>query len=182
MRRESVVAMLLVPLSLGVFARGAAAGGGDELVVWVQGLGAGMRAALRSFEQETGNKLVVSIYGSGMDPQKLMCGIAGGSPPDVIYQDRFAVGGWAARDAFMGGERSTKRLVELMRNILAEPGSLRVDYVEIVDPDSLEPLAAARPGALVAGAVYVGRARLIDNIVLDDDSLNRAEENRTDAP
>ena len=73
----------------------------DELVVWVQGLGPGLRAAIRNFEQQTSLNLVVSIYGSGMDPQKLMCGIAGGSPPDVIYQDRFAVGGWAARDAFM---------------------------------------------------------------------------------
>jgi ABC-type sugar transport system permease subunit/ABC-type glycerol-3-phosphate transport system substrate-binding protein len=73
----------------------------DEMVVWVLGLSAGMRAALRRFEEETHQKLVVSIYGSGMDPQKLMCGIAGGSPPDVIYQDRFAVGGWAARDAFL---------------------------------------------------------------------------------
>lgn len=78
-----------------------AAASRDELVVWVQGLSPGTRAALRNFEQQTGNKLVVSIYGSGMDPQKLMCAIAGGRPPDVIYQDRFAVGGWAARDAFM---------------------------------------------------------------------------------
>lgn len=81
----------------------------DELVVWVQGLSAGMRAALRKFEQETHLKLVVSIYGSGMDPQKLMCGIAGGRPPDVIYQDRFAVGGWAARDAFMKLDRFIAR-------------------------------------------------------------------------
>jgi multiple sugar transport system permease protein len=78
-----------------------AAAGKDELVVWVQGLSAGMRAALRNFEQQSHAKLVVSIYGSGMDPQKLMCGIAGGRPPDVIFQDRFAVGGWAARDAFL---------------------------------------------------------------------------------
>ena len=78
-----------------------AAGGKDELVVWVQGLNPGMRAALRNFEQQTKLKTAVSIYGSGMDPQKLMCGIAGGRPPDVIFQDRFAVGGWAARDAFM---------------------------------------------------------------------------------
>lgn len=35
-----------------------------------------------------------------MDPQKLMTAIAGGTPPDVIWQDRFTISGWASRDAF----------------------------------------------------------------------------------
>lgn len=56
---------------------------------------------MKQFETESGFHVVASVYGTNMDPQKLMCGIAGGSPPDVIYQDRFAVGGWAARDAFL---------------------------------------------------------------------------------
>ncbi|MCP4640441.1 MAG: extracellular solute-binding protein [bacterium] len=34
------------------------------------------------------------------DPQRLLCGIAGGDPPDVVFFDRFAVGEWAARGAF----------------------------------------------------------------------------------
>ena len=36
-----------------------------------------------------------------MNPQKLMCGIAGGAPPDLVKQDRFSVGEWAVRDAFV---------------------------------------------------------------------------------
>lgn len=32
--------------------------------------------------------------------QKLLCAIAGGDPPEVVLQDRFTIGGWAARDAF----------------------------------------------------------------------------------
>ncbi|MBN1351559.1 extracellular solute-binding protein [candidate division KSB1 bacterium] len=36
-----------------------------------------------------------------MDPQKLMTAIAGGDPPEVVRQDRFAVSGWAARGAFL---------------------------------------------------------------------------------
>lgn len=35
------------------------------------------------------------------DPQRLLCGIAGGDPPDVVWFDRFAVGEWAARGAFL---------------------------------------------------------------------------------
>ncbi|MCG3198969.1 MAG: hypothetical protein GHCLOJNM_03476 [bacterium] len=33
--------------------------------------------------------------------QKLLCSIAGGDPPEVVLQDRFTIGGWAARDAFL---------------------------------------------------------------------------------
>ncbi len=40
-----------------------------------------------------------SIDMSG-DPQRLLCSIAGGDPPDVVYFARHAVGEWAARDAF----------------------------------------------------------------------------------
>ncbi len=35
------------------------------------------------------------------DPQRLLCSVAGGDPPDVVFFDRFAVGEWAARGAFM---------------------------------------------------------------------------------
>ncbi len=46
-------------------------------------------------------KVKVLPIGGKMDPQKLMTAIAGGTPPDVIKQDRFSVGEWASRDAFM---------------------------------------------------------------------------------
>ncbi|MCX7014682.1 MAG: extracellular solute-binding protein [Candidatus Sumerlaeota bacterium] len=35
------------------------------------------------------------------DPQRLLCAIAGGTPPDVVDFDRYAVGEWAARGAFV---------------------------------------------------------------------------------
>jgi pantothenate synthetase len=43
---------------------------------------------------------------------------------------------------------------------------VRLDYFELVDPDTLDPVADASRGALVAVAAYVGSTRLIDNIVL----------------
>ena len=65
-----------------------------ELIVWGVPKDRGLMAALRLFEAEhPGWQIVTSAGSSGsMDPQKLMCGIAGGSPPDMLQQDRFAVG------------------------------------------------------------------------------------------
>ena len=73
-----------------------------ELIVWGVPKDRGLMAALRLFEAEhPGWELVTSAGSSGgMDPQKLMCGIAGGSPPDMLQQDRFSVGEWAVREAF----------------------------------------------------------------------------------
>lgn len=74
-----------------------------ELIVWGQGRDRGLDAALRLFEAEHPGWKVVTTSGSsgGMDPQKLLTGIAGGAPPDLVRQDRFAVGEWAVRDAFV---------------------------------------------------------------------------------
>jgi len=64
----------------------------------------GVQAAAREFERR--HPSIEIAFGTpggrgGMDPQKLMTAIAGGAPPDVMYQNRFAVSGWAARGAFM---------------------------------------------------------------------------------
>ena len=74
-----------------------------ELIVWGVPNDRGLMAALRLFEAEHPGWEVVTSAGSsgGMDPQKLMCGIAGGSPPDMLQQDRFSGGEWAVRDAFL---------------------------------------------------------------------------------
>jgi len=80
---------------------GAAADGRTELVVWGVWRGEGWEKALERFrEMRPDVSLVISTAGGRMDEQKLMCAIAGGSPPDAINQDRFSVGGWAARGAF----------------------------------------------------------------------------------
>ncbi|MDI6783276.1 MAG: extracellular solute-binding protein [bacterium] len=64
----------------------------------------GVHAQAKYFEELHPNvEVVMGVPGGrgGMDPQKLMTAIAGGAPPDLIWQDRFAVGSWAARDAFL---------------------------------------------------------------------------------
>jgi pantothenate synthetase len=49
---------------------------------------------------------------------------------------------------------------------MATEPEVRIDYLEIVDAETLLPLREAATGALVAVAAYVGGTRLIDNTIL----------------
>ena len=42
---------------------------------------------------------------------------------------------------------------------------MRVDYIAVVNPHTLEPVNDVSKGALIAMAAYVGSTRLIDNVV-----------------
>lgn len=64
------------------------------------------------------------------------------------------------------GEQDVAKLSAAGREAFAEENSVRVDYFEIVDPDTLDPVNDLSRGALVAVAAYVGTTRLIDNILL----------------
>ena len=71
-----------------------------------------------------------------------------------------------ARRMYENGERAASQIRErLLRLIAAEPLA-RIDYVDIVDPGSLDPVEKVKGEALVALAVYVGKTRLIDNTIL----------------
>lgn len=73
----------------------------------------------------------------------------------------------AARDAWHRGERRPDALRTLMTDVLAAEPRARVDYVSAADPDSFAELAEPTNGpVLLSMAVRVGRARLIDNVVL----------------
>lgn len=64
------------------------------------------------------------------------------------------------------GETDSAKLITAARDVMAEVPGARLDYFEIVDPDTLDPVPTIKNGALVAVAAYVGTTRLIDNIVL----------------
>jgi pantoate--beta-alanine ligase len=70
------------------------------------------------------------------------------------------------KKSWEAGERDAKKLVAAGCEEIAREESVRLDYLEIVDPDSLDTLESAAQGALVAVAVFVGTTRLIDNILL----------------
>lgn len=64
------------------------------------------------------------------------------------------------------GEKDTNRLIAAAKQVIAEEPAARLDYFEIVNGGTLEPVADISRGALVAVAAYVGQTRLIDNIFL----------------
>jgi pantoate--beta-alanine ligase len=64
------------------------------------------------------------------------------------------------------GESSSARLKVAGEQVMAEEAAVKPDYFEIVNRDTLDPVADISGGALVAVAAYVGSTRLIDNIVV----------------
>jgi pantoate--beta-alanine ligase len=64
------------------------------------------------------------------------------------------------------GERNAARLLATAREELALKPLVRLDYLEIVNPDSLDAVEDISQGAVMVVAAFVGTTRLIDNIVL----------------
>lgn len=74
---------------------------------------------------------------------------------------------FAARDAFERGERQSAVLLDWAQAILAREPALRLQYVELRDADTLEPvppLIERSAVMLVAGTI--GTTRLLDNVIL----------------
>jgi pantoate--beta-alanine ligase len=69
-----------------------------------------------------------------------------------------------ARDVAARGERDASPLAARVRRELDAAG-LSVDYVLVIDPDSMTSVAVAAPGTALAAAVKVGKTRLIDNVL-----------------
>jgi pantoate--beta-alanine ligase len=65
------------------------------------------------------------------------------------------------------GERNAERLIEAVKSTVAAEPLTRIDYVSVNDAETLEQLdeLSDRP-ALISAAVFIGKTRLIDNIVL----------------
>jgi pantoate--beta-alanine ligase len=72
----------------------------------------------------------------------------------------------AVQKSFDRGESKVQTLIEAGKHLFAEDASVRLDYFEIVDPETLDPVDDLSRSALVAVAAFVGKARLIDNVVL----------------
>jgi len=74
----------------------------------------------------------------------------------------------AVQERFDRGERKVQALIEAGKQVFSEDPSVRLDYLEIVDPETLDPVDDLSQRALVAVAAFVGKARLIDNVVLSE--------------
>lgn len=67
---------------------------------------------------------------------------------------------------FQAGERKPAALISAGKHVLAAEPRVVLDYFEIVDPDTLDPIERISKPALVAVAAHVGATRLIDNLVI----------------
>ena len=71
---------------------------------------------------------------------------------------------------------SEKYSVEEIKNRMLEKikmgSDIRIDYIAIVDPETLEPLEKIQSHMLIALAVYVGKTRLIDNVLIENSEKN----------
>ena len=73
-----------------------------------------------------------------------------------------------AQTAVANGERSGNALREMMRAMITAVPQARIDYVSAADPHTLEELEVVEDGVLLSTAVFFGKTRLIDNILIEE--------------
>ena len=76
-----------------------------------------------------------------------------------------------ARGLYRGGERHAKRIIAAITQNIQAVNSAVIDYVEVVDDATCQPVATLEGAVLIALAVRIGGTRLIDNLMLPDDQL-----------
>jgi pantoate--beta-alanine ligase len=70
------------------------------------------------------------------------------------------------KSRFDQGERNAINLIAAGKQVLTQEPTVRLDYFEIVNPVTLDPVRERTSSALVAVAAFVGNTRLIDNMLL----------------
>jgi pantoate--beta-alanine ligase len=71
-----------------------------------------------------------------------------------------------ARSQVDQGERTPDVILGAMRAMVEREPLARIDYIEAVNTQDLNPVHEIGPGTLIALAIYVGKTRLIDNIII----------------
>ena len=72
----------------------------------------------------------------------------------------------ALQTAANAGEKSAVDVVALAQKVISEAPLARIDYVELVDAETLQPVEIAGPDTVLLVAAFFGKTRLIDNIRL----------------
>lgn len=80
----------------------------------------------------------------------------------ILYQ-----GLQAALELARSGERSAKALVARARQIIEQEPAVRIEYLEVVDAQHMQPVEHIMAPVRVAVAAWLGKARLIDNVFFD---------------
>lgn len=74
----------------------------------------------------------------------------------------------SAKKEIEAGQTEAARLLETMRQVFEKEPNAALDYAEIVDADTLEPVLRLRKTCLALVAAFVGKTRLIDNALIED--------------
>ena len=151
MRRAAAVTLALGILGATAVPPGRAGGLGRQFLrpakrdirLWVIWPDRGLRAAIQAFAtRHPGLRVRESIYLGLLDAQRLMTAIAGGAPPDLLVVNRFSIGGWAQRKAFL----PLNKFIAASRPTAAAQGEFtRVIFI---------PLAGERPSIAARSMVF----------------------------
>lgn len=76
-----------------------------------------------------------------------------------------------ARNLYQQGERNADKIVAAMTSLIQGVPAAAIDYIQIVDDVTLQPVHKIKNTVLIALAVCIGKTRLIDNLILPDDRL-----------
>ncbi len=80
-----------------------------------------------------------------------------------------------AEKLIIAGERSASIIMSNMREVIRSQSGADIDYISIVHPDTLADLEAVEAHTLIAVAARIGKARLIDNLLVDLVALDKRE-------
>jgi pantoate--beta-alanine ligase len=76
----------------------------------------------------------------------------------------------AARGMIASGERNTGAIAKAASEMIPRSNLLKLEYLEIVDPVTMQPVEQIDGPVRIAGALWVGSTRLIDNILIGRES------------
>ncbi|MBN8046671.1 MULTISPECIES: pantoate--beta-alanine ligase [Paraclostridium] len=70
-----------------------------------------------------------------------------------------------AKALIKSGEKDSKNVIEFIKNEINKEPLAKIDYVSIVDNNTIKNIKTIEEGSLIAVAVFIGNTRLIDNFI-----------------
>lgn len=75
-----------------------------------------------------------------------------------------------------GGERNASAVRQAAAAVIPRSDVVKLEYLEIVDPETMQPVDEVAAPVRIAGALWVGKTRLIDNLLVRSDSIETAHD------
>lgn len=72
-----------------------------------------------------------------------------------------------AKSLIRQGKRNSKEIIQKMKRLIAQKKSAKIQYISIVDLNELKPMDRIKDKVLIALAVWIGKTRLIDNLMVN---------------